>query len=884
MTSDPHAKDPEFIRINQRNSNLSSNLVRHLLIDRKGNLWVATALGLNFLEKSQIDKHHFTFRTFFKTPGNKIGLNYNDIVQIFEDSKGRIWLGTFGGGADMIETNNNGDMTISHFTAENGLSNEVVFGILEDKRGYIWLSTENGLTRLDPERQNTEIYNTYNGLNFNNFSENTCFKRKDQSLCFGGYLGFEVIFPDNLVPEVIKPQIELTSFQLFNKEVPVNQSGSPLSKNISFTKKITLKYNQSSFSINFSALDFLDPGKVNYVYKLENFEEEWNNVGNQHKATYTNLSPGHYIFRVRAIKNNNFSGSGERILHIRIRPPWWKTIVAYLSYLVILIFIGVSIYKTIKRINRYRNELLVEKKVNELKLQFFTNISHEIRTPLTLIIGPIEDILATHGLTPRNRTLMGIIHKNARRMLHLTSQLLDFRKVQNNKMVLKISEIDLVPFTRDIFESFIPLAKHKDIRYSFHSKIESLFIPADSSKLDTIIYNIISNAIKYTDPGKRVSVELLDADEADYIDISVTDEGPGIPQKNLSDIFTRYTILSNRDLAGTGIGLSLSYELAKLHQGDILISSVEGKGSKFTIRLPREKRDYGESAQVQSTESKLPVANIRHLNDDAEEIVPGDVLEAGAEGLKRHTLLIVEDNPEILNYISQALRSSFTCVGAKNGREGLHIAQTLNPDIIITDIMMPEMDGLEMTKLLKEDFNTCHIPIIMLTSKVEMNDQIAGISTGAEAYILKPFNLEYLKAVTGNLLNQRIKLIARFTSTRDYSVEPVQVATRDEAFLKKVVSFIEENYETEFTMDALAEHCCVGRTVFYNKIKGLTDMGPLEFVRRIKLKIAAQLLEKGYNVTEVAYKTGFSDVKYFSRQYKAQFGYPPSKQSHKETT
>jgi signal transduction histidine kinase/ligand-binding sensor domain-containing protein/AraC-like DNA-binding protein len=865
--------DVKFIRISQQNSNLSSNLVRHLVVDKHGNLWVATTFGLNLLEKSNIDKGNYHFRTFFRNPTDKNSLSYNDIVHVFEDSKGRIWLGTFGGGADLLEMQNGQKFSFKHFTTESGFSNDVIFGILEDNSNNIWFSTENGLIKLNPEKGNTEIYNTFNGLNFNNFSENTCYKRKDKSLCFGGYMGFEVVYPEKMVPEHVKPRIELTSFLLFNKEVPVSQSGSPLKKNISFADEISLRYNQSSFSINFSALDFLDPGKINYVYRLDNFENEWNNVGNQHKATYTNLSPGNYVFRVKSLKNNNLTDSDERILRIHIHPPWWKTIAAYLSYLMVIIVVALSIYKTAARLSRYRNELLIEKKVNELKLQFFTNISHEIRTPLTLIIGPIEDMLSANGISSRNRTLMEIIHKNAKRMLHLTSQLLDFRKIQNNKMVLKVKEIDIVAFTREIFESFIPLTKHKGIRYAFLSEVESYMIFADPSKLDTIIYNIISNAIKFTSQGKQVIVEIQDTNSTNFVDISVSDEGPGIPQKNLSDIFTRYTILSNRDLSGTGIGLSLSYELAKLHKGDILISSVEGEGSTFTIRLLKGREHFIESAMDATATIEGKETHLKHQGEEIEEVK----LEENA-GLSngfgnKQVLLIVEDNQEILDYISQALRSSHTCIDAKNGEEGLHIARNMNPDVIITDIMMPGMNGMEMTRQLKEDFNTCHIPVIMLTSRVEMSDQIAGIETGAEAYILKPFNMEYLKAITSNLLNQRTKVIARYIG-----IEPVKVATRDEEFLKKIVLFIEEHYHADFSIETLAEFCCVGRTVFYNKVKGLTGIGPLEFVRKIKLKIAAQLLEKGYNVSEVAYRTGFSDVKYFSRQFKAQFGISPSKQ------
>jgi CheY-like chemotaxis protein/predicted DNA-binding protein YlxM (UPF0122 family) len=543
----------------------------------------------------------------------------------------------------------------------------------------------------------------------------------------------------------------------------------------------------------------------------------------------------------------------------------------------VLVIVSVSIYKTAARLSRYRNELLVEKKVNELKLQFFTNISHEIRTPLTLIISPIEDILATHGISSRNRTLMEIIHKNAKRMLDLTSQLLDFRKIQNNKMVLKIREIELVAFARDIYESFIPLARHKAINYTFNSAIDSVRIFADPSKLDTVIYNIISNAIKFTGQGKTVAVKISIVHDP-FIDIAVSDEGPGIPEKNLSDIFTRYTILSNNDFAGTGIGLSLSYELAKLHDGDILISSVEGVGSTFTIRMPKGKPDGTNAGPVQPAVDGKSI--VRAQEKELEGVNFDHHDEIVNESAKHQVVLIVEDNQEIMDYISQSLRAIYNCIGAKNGEEGLQITRSINPDLIITDIMMPVMNGLEMTRILKEDFDTCHIPVVMLTSKVDLTDQIVGIETGAEAYILKPFNLEYLKAVTGNLLNQRSKIVARYTGNKEIAVEQINVATRDEVFLKKAIAYIEENYENDFQVDSLAEHCCVGRTVFYNKIKGLTGLAPLELVRKVKLKIASQLLEKGYNVSEVAYKTGFSDVKYFSRQFKAQFGHPPSRQSN----
>jgi signal transduction histidine kinase/ligand-binding sensor domain-containing protein/DNA-binding response OmpR family regulator len=881
LIKSPHKKDLKFFRINQSNSNLSTNLIRHLIIDNSGNLWVATTFGLNFLSKENIEKGKFHFITFLHNPSNTNSLSYNDIIHIFQDSKGRLWLGTFGGGVDLLENFDGINASFRHYTSESGPGYDIIFGILEDNYGKIWLSSENGLTCMNPENGNADIYNSYSGLGFNSFSENTCFKRKDGSLVFGGYLGYEVIRPEKLSSNQIIPNIELTKFLLFNKEITTDQKGSPLKKSISFSDNISLKYFQSSFSIDYSALDFLDPEKIQYAYKLDNFENNWNNVGNQHRATYTNLSPGKYTFRVTSVQHDRKSVSRERVLNIRIYPPWWKTLVAYIIYGLLIMLIIVIIYKTISRINRYKNELAIEKKVNELKLQFFTNISHEIRTPLTMIIGPLEDMLNDEEVTLVKRVQMEIMLKNAKRMLHLTNQLLDFRKVQNNRMVLKIKEIDIVNFTKEIFESFGPLVKHKGINYSFYSQHESFNIYADPNKLDTIIYNIISNAVKFTNTGKSVSVRIEISEVNNTVDISVTDEGPGIPQKNLSEIFTRYTILSNQELAGTGIGLSLSYELARLHGGDILISSEVSKGSTFTIRLLKGNDHYLNTDNYDTDVSDTSGTKFIHAGDIYNNIEDQNDFTR-SYSTEKNIMLVVEDNHEILNYICQSLKLSFVCIGARNGNEGLHLAKSMNPDIIVTDIKMPGMDGMEMTRQLKEDFLTSHIPVIMLTSKTDLKDQIAGIETGAEAYIVKPFSMEYLKTVAGNLINQRANVMARIAGRKINDSDLPRVNSKDEEFLKSLVTFITDNQSKDFSIDTLAEQCNVSRTVFYNKIKGLTGSSPIEFVRKIKLNIALQLLEKGFNVSEAAYKTGFSDVKYFSKLFKIQFGYSPSK--HKQDT
>jgi signal transduction histidine kinase/DNA-binding response OmpR family regulator len=872
LVIDPWSDKTYFKRINQQNSNLSSNSVRHLMADSKGNLWIATIFGINLLKREDIQSGKYDFKIFVHNISDENSLIYNDVIHIYEDSGGNIWFGTFGGGVDMIGKSRGSEVIFKHYGHDIIQGYGIIFGILEDDFGKIWLSSENGLICLDPVTAKTEVYNTFNGLGFNNFSENTCYKLANGSLVFGGNGGFEVINSERIVRNMPHEQIELTRFLLFNREVPIAGKDSPLKKSISFSDEIKLKHNQSSFSIDYSSLDFLDPAKTEYSYKLDNFDESWNNVANQHRATYTNLSPGKYLFRVRSMERNGRSASVERLLSIWITPPWYKTLAAYTLFGAILVLIVISIFRIISRINSYKNALIIEKKVNDYKLQFFTNISHEIRTPLTLIIGPLEDILADKDITGRKKMQMEIMLKNARRMLRLTNQLLDFRKVQNNKMTLKIKKIDIVAFTREIFDSFLPLATHKGIECTFESEFDEHLIFADPNKLDIIIYNIISNALKFTCTGKKVSVKISKSESSESTDISITDEGPGIPQKNLADLFTRYTILNNSDLGGTGIGLALSRELAKLHGGNIMVESTVGKGSTFTIRLKEGSEHFKNQPDFYPEEPDNE--EFKHQNETIEEFENEESLHP--DTTDKNMVLVVEDNHEVLDYICQSLKSYFICIGARNGSEGLHLARTLNPDLIITDIKMPVMDGIEMTGVLKEDFNTSHIPVIMLTSKSEMTDQIKGIKTGAEAYITKPFSMEYLKTVAANLINQREKLIARFLKEKPSENAPDKINSKDEEFVARFVSCVEDNCANPVSIDVLAGECNVSRTVLYNKIKGLTGLSPIDFLRKIRLNMAARYIEKGYNVSEAAFRTGFTDVRYFSRLFRQQFDHLPS--------
>jgi signal transduction histidine kinase/DNA-binding NarL/FixJ family response regulator len=752
----------------------------------------------------------------------------------------------------------------------------MVFATLEDNQKRMWFSTENGLTRIDPSTGIVELFDENNGLAFSNFSENTAIALNNGQLAFGGTMGIITVDPDKLTDLTYNTPLEFTNLYLSNKLVSATQLNSPLKQSIDHTSQIILKHFQSGFSIEFAALDFQNPQQTQYAYRLKGFEEEWVHLGNRNRATYTNLRPGKYLFEVRWTNRNGQWHTTSKTLSIHILPPWYRTIWAYLLFGTLLSALIVGISIVLAKMNDYKRDLLVEKKINLLKLQFFTNVSHEIRTPLTLIIGPIEDLLLSSELTDKVKTQLRIINKNARRMLMLTNQLLDFRKVQNNKMILNIKEIDIIAFTHDIFTSFQPLATHKHIEYQFSTTIDASKVWVDTSKIDIIVYNLLSNALKFTDPGKRVNLHISESTDLDNILIKVSDQGRGIPTENLSDLFTRYTILSNNELSGTGIGLSLSFELAKLHGGDIKVASELKAGSEFTLVIPKGKEHFKHNTQINIIDT--PESQTTH-NELHEELIGIDDDKANSHDTNRKvldTILIVEDNHEILNYISNSLKAQYNCILADNGADAIAIANANQPSLILTDLMMPGMSGIELTRQIKANFQTSHIPIVMLTAKADMDDQITGIEIGAEAYITKPFRTDHLKTVVQNILIQRKNIVRNLTQSNPASQISIDINSKDEAFLNKLTSFIEENFDKDIVIDQLAEHCCLSRTVFYTKLKSLTGLSPIEFVRQFKLKIAATLLEKGYNVSEVAFKIGFNDVKYFSRQFKSLYGHPPS--------
>ena len=868
----------KFETLNTDNSNLTSNLIRNLLIDRNDRLWVATAFGLNLYQCTENGGNASLFSNFLQEPGNSRSLSYNDVVHAFEDQSGQLWFGTFGGGVNLLKEDEEGNYYFEYIDRSSGLINNEVFSILEDDFGYIWLGTESGLSRYDKRNNSFDNYNRSNGFCNNSYSENTCVKLSGGELLFGGNNGVDKIDPSKIMNQSLRMDVVFTNFQLFNKNVDVNTEGSPLKKSISHIDEIKLNYKQSSFSLEFSTMNYLDPSKTQYKYCLEGFEKDWNFVGSQNKATYTNLKPGVYTFSVKAdLWNGKWDGSASEI-KIAILPPWWRTTWAYISYLVLFFLASFLASRIVVRSYAMRNELKIEKAVNEVKLQFFTNISHEIRTPLTLILGPIEDILSDKNLPEKYSETLRLMQKNGRRMLHLLNQLLDFRKIQNKKMVLKVQPVNLVEFVRSVYENFEPMAKHKHIDYYFHSDIKESEVYVDPNRLDSVVFNILSNAFKFTPKGREIAVTM--SETLTEVLVSVKDGGPGLKQKDIPLIFDRYSILQGKDISnstGTGIGLNFSNEIVKMHGGEIKVKGNYGSGCEFTIVLKKGNEhltSIGEIEMVSNADGTI-ISHIKPLIPDASE------LELATSEEKRDSnilnLLIVEDNPQIIKYIKTGFGDKYNILVANNGEEGLQIATDKNPEVIISDVMMPVMDGIEMTQRIKSNFDTCHIPIILLTAKSGVDNQIEGHNSGAEAYVLKPFNMRVLRSMVDNMLIQRRLILKKYRDRGEIELTEVKINSRDQEFIDNLVKHIEQNYNDQnMTINSLAEFSCVSRTVFYNKVKGLTGISPVEFMRQIKLKIAAKMLEQGYNVSEAAMNIGFNDTRYFSRQFKDLFGESPS--------
>ncbi len=836
--------------------------VRDLLLDGDSVLWAATTRGLLRVRIAQLSCEF---------------IPYYDITCLHKDKEGRLWCGSYGAGLNkIVKDSTTQAVTLQAYTSKEGLANDIILNILEDSYGQLWLVSERTVMRYNPKENTSQYFDPLNRVLYGYFSEGAVLQMQTGKMVMGYNNGYCTFMPQLILHSGEVPPLMLTRFELFNKEVAIGGEDSPLDESISYTDKIVLQPSQNVFSIEYAALDFENGEKIRYAYMLQGFDEDWNYVDTR-KVTYTNLRPGVYRFCVKSTNSEGIWTDNMHTLTIQVRPTFWQTgwaIALYVLLILAVLFIAFRLFLTYSDL---RHKVQLEQTVTDIKLRFFTNISHELRTPLTLISGPVENILKTEKISQSVRDQLEIVQNNCNRMLRLINEILDFRKIQNKKMRLKVQETDLAALTEKTCANFSKDAYDKHINFEIENQTTELKVWVDREKVDIILYNILSNAFKFTPAGKRIKVTI--SQKPNFAIVQVSDEGVGIPLEKRSVLFERFTsqneIKNYSNVSSTGIGLNLVKELVDLHKGYIEVTSEVNKGTTFTIMFRLGKTHFGSDVDFVSMSQVVP------LKEEPMRIL--DKSEQNAQ--KGQTLLVVEDNDDMREFLANMFKSEFQVKLAHDGKEGLEIAKEIVPDIIISDLMMPNMDGLEMTDNLKKDLNINHIPVILLTAKSNIESRLDAMHSGADDYITKPFSSEYLRARVQNLLHQRALLQENYRKTL-LSLEPKEVKKQspNDVFIAKLMDFMERNMENnDLVVEDMVNEMALGRTVFFNKLKSLTGLSPVEFIREVRIKRAAQLLKAGtYNITEITYMVGMNDSRYFSKCFKAVYGMTPSEYKKKE--
>ncbi|MFV5698404.1 two-component regulator propeller domain-containing protein [Flavobacterium sp. ZT3R17] len=897
-----HSFNPETGKFTNYRSGLflkhgiSDSYVSKILVDKKGNLWVATtSLGLFMIKKlagntfsivSMANRMSKELKNYAKTDA---------VWSLYEGEDGSIWIGTRGGG--LCKYNGKTD-SFKWYNRLNGLEADNIVGIIGDLKGNIWLSSNSGIIRLDVKTNRFTSYTKNDGLLSNDFNRNATFRDEQGIIYFGNYFGLDYFNPSNILVNNVLPSLYLTDFKLFNKTVTANQKGSPLQSAIGETKSITLNNTQSVFTIEYTGINYTRPEKNQYAYYLEGLEKSWNYVGRLRSATYTNLEQGNYIFKLKSANSDGKWNKEILELKITVLPPWWKSNIALFSYVVFLLLGGYYFNKMmVSRLNKNKgiileqNKRVQEKALNEKKFQFFTNISHELRTPLTLIMNSIDDIIRddTLNLATRTKEKLNIIHKNTNRLYRLINELLDFKKLESNKLKVKAVKLNLVDFIKEVVIHFREELSIKGIEFDLDSDVADLTIWSDADMLEKIIFNILSNAIKVTPNGGTININLQSTDKLFHlplvnktegvkaVEIIISDTGPGIEKGELEKIFERFYQVENLNKSyygGTGIGLELVRDFVRLHKGEIEVDSKVGEGTTFTIILPIGKSHFDDN-EILLNSIAVQVKKEQALTSFEIEKEKGIDID---ENLHKYTLLIVEDNYELRDYLKKELENEYKVLVANNGKNGIDLANEFLPDIILTDVMMPEMDGFDFCKNIKRDLRTSHIPVLMLTAKTEIEDRIEGIEVGADAYMVKPFDMRLLRLRLSQLITSRQLIFNKYFSLISEVPEGIKTLSLDKEFIEKVLNYIKENISNpDLNVESLATQLKLSRSQFYRKIKVLTNQTANEFLRNVRLQKAKQILEMdNVSISEVCYKTGFSSPSYFTKCFKSYFGILPT--------
>lgn len=877
----------EFIHYRNGDINsIQSQFISSLIEDKDKNIWIGTAYGLDILNLESGRFIHYGHDS-----KNSNALSHNNVTSLLEDSRGLVWIGTREG----LNYFNKDTRKFSVLTKESGLPDNAVVAILEDDNHNLWVSTPNGLSNIVIEQKATpelkftfRNFDEHDGLQGNEFNSGSAYKTRYGELMFGGANGFNIFKPGDVKLNLKIPAIIISDFQIFTKSIHVHEKMNGrviLNQSIIDTKEVVLNDNENMLTFEFAALNYLHPEKNNYAYIMEGFNREWLKTdGLNRRATYTNLDPGTYVFRVKASNNDGIWNEKGTSIRIIILPPFWKSKWAYafyVAFIAVFILTVFFLYKQLViaperltlRLEQERIESERKHELDLLKIKFFTNVSHEFRTPLTLILTPLENILK--NLENGNlRNQLELVHRNARRLLNLVNQLLDFRRIEMQEFKLNSSEGDIISCIRETAYSFSDLSEHKSINFTFHASVAVLETFFDQDKLEKILFNLLSNAFKFTPEGGSVSVEIAlgyydheKQTDLKRLEIKVKDSGIGIPTDKLELIFERFfqnEMPKNIINQGSGIGLAITKEFVRLHSGTITADSEVGNGSVFTVYLP-----IAEITSLTSTYdlSHEEIQAVNQLNKDS---VTFDN--------KKPLLLLVEDNEDFRFYLKDNLKQTYHVAEAKNGNEGWRQAFTLIPDLIVSDIMMPEMDGIQLCKKIKKDTRTSHIPVILLTARSAEEQKIEGYDIGASDYVTKPFNFEILQSRIRNLILQEEHGRKVRRKQIDISPSKMEITSLDQKLIQKAVKLVENNIsKSEFSVKDLSHELGMSRVNLYKKLMALTGKSPIEFIRVIRLKRAAQLLkESQLNISEIAYQLGFNNPRYFTQYFKEEYGVLPS--------
>jgi len=865
-----------FHRFNEHDDPISyAPYISALTEDTDGNIWVGSSDGLYRLKKSAQKFVHY-----YAEKNNRSTLIDNSVLCIYQDSKHRVWVGTLGG----LSLFDKATETFRTFTRKDGLPHNAVISILDDSTGSLWLATPNGLSHLtitDSASFGLKIrnYSDSDGLQGKQFNERAALRTRAGELIFAGTHGFNIFRPAEIEQSERKPKVILTDFQLFNKRVrPLENIDGQVILNKSVTEQpsIVLPSDKNVFSVEFAVLDFIQPENNICRYKLEGFNEQWLPADNRlHRVTFTNLDAGEYIFRVTTANNDGIWNEEGASLRIKVLPPFWKSSTAFVLYVLAVAMLLFAIHWIIRErermkyaVKQEREQTLRARELDNMKTNFFTNISHEFRTPLSLILSPLETMIK-QTRDDDQRRYFELMQRNGKRLLNLVNQLLDFRKLEACDIKLQATPGDIVAFIHDTVWSFSDLSEKKGIRLHFNSPITSFQTVFDHDKLEKILFNLLSNAFKFTLAQGEVFVSLNfpEADQKKYLEINVKDTGIGISAEKKERIFERFfqsdlpRTLTNQ---GSGIGLSITKEFVRIHGGTIHVESEPGNGSCFIVKLPLE--------QISHQPELIPV----------EETVAGPMDRSEAwdwtVSTGKPVVLVVEDNDDSRFYLKDNLKREYAIVEASSGEQAWNKILSNPPDIVVSDIMMPGISGVELCAKLKAHEKFGDIPIVLLTARTEDADRLEGIESGADDYIEKPFNFQILESRIRKLIAQREHLKSALIKKLGIHITELNVTSHDEQFLQKIVKAIEKNVSNpQLSVEYLCHELGVGRSRFFKRVYALTGKSPMEFTRHIRLQHAAQLLEKSQlSVSQVAYQVGFNNPRYFAKYFKEIYQVLPS--------